>query len=189
MTYQLKNIDEEFKTLALDPMELLEQLGTEDALDVFLRQPTTNDSLLPIWKNIHSTMRAMFDSALTQPDVSLWNFLYLLINEKAYSILKDHISPYGEFLPITVDGKKMFIFNCLDYAKEDQDQCLREYIDGIECGLKLLTFDTTDTKDKLLFKSKLEGGSLLFASDHFKQICERHELKGLRYDEDLLSIF
>ncbi len=189
MIYQIKSIHEEFKTLSLDPDDLFNQVPDPDDVYKILKQPGTNDSLLSVWKNISSSMRDVYDNNPAKPDVSIWLFVYLLVNQKAYNALKDHLKESGEFLPLMVDGEQMYIFNCLEYGKEDKDLCLTDYIDGIACGLKSLAFDEDDTKDKVLFKSKMQGGNRLFGSDKFKQLCDDNDLRGLRYDEDLVGVF
>ncbi|GAA3923860.1 hypothetical protein [Litoribacillus peritrichatus] len=93
---------------------------------------------------------------------------------------RKHDPEFSKFVPLE---------EWLEYGKEDKDLCLIDYIDGIACGLKSLAFYEDNTKDKVLFKSKLQGGNRLFGSDKFKQLCDDNDLRGLRYDEDLVGVF
>lgn len=50
-------------------------------------------------------------------------------------------------------------------------------------------FDEDSLTGLNIFKSELEGYKALFVLEMFKQCCEEHNLAGIRFDKDLLSIF
>ena len=63
------------------------------------------------------------------------------------------------------------------------------YIDGFEDGLKSLVFLNEDIQNKLLFKSKLQGGYSIYCNEAFKRLIINSELEGLNFDSDLLNPF
>ncbi|MGF1725253.1 hypothetical protein [Photobacterium nomapromontoriensis] len=186
--YQLKERPEDFRELQLGLDDLLEQIG-EEHLMALHKQRSQNTSLLPIWKNVKSTFGDVLGKDSVVPDVSLWASTYLVLNAKAYASLNEELCNEGEFLPITADGENYYIFNCLSFGQEDETTCVKKYLDGIEDGIDTLFFDDIDVAGRYLFKSKLQGCQALYATEHFKELCEQHLFKGLRYETDLLAIF
>ncbi|WP_018692534.1 hypothetical protein [Algicola sagamiensis] len=186
--YRLSNNPQEFKTLALDVINLATQLG-DRKLNVLLRsQCTTNESLLEVWNDqVECSMRDVLGKDSAIPDVSLWNGPNILLSEKAYAVLGPELQDGGDFLPIKVDGTYMQIFNCRSFGKENDDLCTTKYIDGVDFGPETLAFDDADINNRFVFKSKFEGGLTLFATEKFKALCEKKGLEGLIFKEDLLD--
>lgn len=193
--YRLSRIPERFMSAGIDTVDLIEQLG-EDVdvmLPLVLQALEKGESMASIWKEgLTSEFRPLSPTSTEIPEISLWEsrMVGLLLGARAYDVFKDRLAPEGEFLPVTVDGEPMQVFNCLSYAKEDESRCVRRYVDGeLAVGLETLFFDDEDVAGRFLFKSKLQGGSELYCSSSFKALCEEVGLKGLRFDEDLLSPF
>lgn len=188
--YQIKYLPEKYLSFQLDIVELAEQLGDINLIDTLMSQPEKNESLLPIWGNVSHDFQALSDtSQKVIPDITPWDNTMLVMNNKAYNALKEHLEPEGEFLPITVNGEKMKAFNCLSFGKEDLSLTEKDYLDGYENGLKSLVFDEDDISNRLVFKSKMDGCARLYVSQKFKDLCEEFGLEGIRFDADLIDPF
>ncbi|MCX2781102.1 hypothetical protein OQJ46_04475 [Microbulbifer thermotolerans] len=191
--YRIKR-SPEFMSGFINTLKLSEQLWGGDS-DSQLRQLNSmlmhNEPLSPIWKQgVSSTFKKISPVSEKVPDISYWSGSMLLLNAGAYEMLKDRIGSEGEFLPITVDGKLMQIFNCLSSAREKEELCVQRYFQGnLLPGLETLYFDDEDVVDRFLFLSKLEGGKTLYCSSHFKALVEELEFEGLGFDEDLIGPF
>ena len=46
-----------------------------------------------------------------------------------------------------------------------------------------------DVKDKVIFKSRLEGAGNLYCTEKFKVICEQNQLNGLVFSSNLTESF
>ncbi|MCX2834474.1 hypothetical protein [Microbulbifer thermotolerans] len=191
--YQIKH-PPEYMSGFLNILDLSKQLGGEDS-DKVLRQLHTTmmhkEPLSPLWKpGVSCIFKKNSPVSEKVPDISTWGGPRLLLNIRAYELLKERIAPEGEFLPITVDGEPMQVFNCLSFAKEKEELCVRKYFQGKPTHeLETLYFDGEDVADRYLFMSKLQGGSFLYCSTQFKALVEELGLEGLRFDENLLSPF
>ncbi|WP_250460301.1 hypothetical protein [Microbulbifer litoralis] len=188
--YQLKSIPERFMAFKLDALTLCDQLGNDDLLPLFLGHSGGGEPLTPHWgEGVSSTFSPLSPSSTEIPDISLWGGAKLILNAKAYDLLKERLAPEGEFLPVSADGQRMYAFNCLSYGKEDEELCVRKYLDGEFVGLETLVFDDNDVAGRFLFKSKLQFGGALYCSSAFKALCNELGLEGLRFDEDLINPF
>lgn len=187
--YQLKESPERFKALQMDYLTLCDQLGTDDLLPLLMGHPLTNEPLLPHWREVSDSFQPLSLTSTEIPDVSLWGKTGLALTEKAFNRLSRYLESEGEFLPITVDGERMYIFNCLTFGKEDEGLCERKYLDGYDDGIKSLAFEEADVSQRFLFKSKLQGAHALYCSSVFKALYTELGLQGLRFDEDLLNPF
>ncbi|MBE0377676.1 hypothetical protein [Pseudoalteromonas prydzensis] len=121
-------------------------------------------------------------------DVNLYG-CFLVLNRRAYNCLNEAIINCGEFVPLKTDSEEMFLFNTLNFASEDLTLTEKAYLDGYEDGLKTLVFDINDIQDKLLFKSKLQGGLSVYCTDDFKKLITDNNLSGINFNKDLLSCF
>lgn len=190
MIYQIKNDDEKYQILNFDPQALYELYADNpETVDMIMAQPDTNVSLKDIWKEMtcsfHSASRK---GTPVKPNITYF-MSFLALDDKSFSVLSPLLEPYGEFLTIDADGEQYWLFNCLSFGKEDHDECVFEYSNGIQIGLKKLVFQQDDVDEKPVFKSKLLYGEPLFCSSVFKKAYDEADLEGLVFDEDLLSIF
>lgn len=186
--YQLMERPHEFRTLNLNVMSLAAQLDGIN-FEAIRKQPSTNVPLLPFWHNkVSCTTRDVLGEDTPVADVFLWLRVYLVVSERAHTLLHPMLASAGEFLPITVDGQQMYIFNCRDYGREDESLCIKKYLNGLDDGYETLAFYEQDIEGRLLFKSKFNG-TALYATEHFKRVCEENGLMGLRFERNLLATF
>ncbi|WP_105103580.1 hypothetical protein [Microbulbifer pacificus] len=188
--YQLKAIPEKFMALQLDIVQLAEQLGDIALIDTLMQFPATNESLKSIWNDsVSDNFQPLSKTSSEIPDVSLWDAASLVLNQKAYDSLNRYLESEGEFLPITCNGEKMYIFNCQSFGEEDKAHTVKKYVNGTDMGLEYLEFNSDDVAKRFIFKSKLKGVNTLYCTTSFKALCKEFKLEGLRFDEDLVSPF
>lgn len=188
--YQLKQMPERFMGLQLDVVSLAEQLGDMDLLDKLMQYPASNEPLSPIWKDtVSDEFQPLSPTGTEIPDISLWDATCMVLNGKAFSALKRYLEHEGEFLPITVNGEEMYIFNCLEFGKEDTVHTVKKYVNGTDMGLEHLSFDEKDVSRRFVFKSQMKGCNTLYCTSSFKALLKEFSLEGLRFDEDLVSPF
>jgi hypothetical protein len=187
--YQLKNDPEKYKVVVQSSYELSKNLGV--GIRTMQSRMISDESMGDIWKVVKVQAEQQSPTAETIPDVSVWGNGWLVLSKNAYEKLLVHLEELGEFLPVDVDvdGNEMFIFRCTSWAKEDESECILHYVDGEVDGLEHLAFDQEEIDRKLLFKSKLQGGSVVYCSPAFKGLCSELKLDGLRYDENLITPF
>jgi len=117
-------------------------------------------------------------------DVNLFSN-YLVLNHKAYNALGKYLKVYGEFITLRCD-KELILFNPLVFEDEDETLTEKAYLNGIEDGLKSLSFKS----DKhLVFKSCMQGGTALYCNAAFKSLINENNLSGLSFNRELVSIF
>lgn len=191
MVYQLKHIPKTYTALQLDVMTIAEKLGDYGLITTLMNAPLTGESLAGKWKSIETSLQSLSASGNNTPDISLWDSQGLYLSAKAYDALADALQDDGEFLSIVVDGEPAYLFNCRVFGQEDLSLTERKYLDGEPDGVASLVFDEAELgkSNRHVFRSKLQGCTALYASDKFKQLCEAHNLNGVRFDTDLLNIF
>lgn len=191
MVYQLKFIPKTYKALQLDIMAIADKIGDDSLILKLMTAPLTGDSLADNWKSVDTSLQRLSTSATAEPDISLWDSQGLYLSQKSYDALAEALQHEGEFLPITVDGVPAYLFNCRAFGREDLSLTERKYLDGEQDGVVSLGFDDADILEhnRHVFRSKLQGCTALYASDKFKQLCDKHNLCGLAFDTNLLDIF
>ena len=187
--YQLKRVPERFFEGQTDLLALARQLGDENLVERLLMCPHLNEPMLPFWGKVTDSWHKLSATSTEKPDISLWNAGCLLLSQRAHQVLHPHLAAAGEFLPISVDGEPMYVFNCLAWGKEDMSLTEKAYLDGYEDGIATLAFDLADVAEKMIFKSKLEAGATLYASEAFKHLVEQAGLQGVRFDTELMDPF
>lgn len=188
--YLLKDVPDRFLGPSLTLSELATQLNGDDGMleRLFLR-PHQNELMAPYWGPVADHWMKRSPRSSQKPDICLWDGGCLLLNLRAYNMLRAPLSGQGEFLPITVDLEPMYVFNCLTWGHEEMGLTETRYVDGYEDGVETFAFESGDIAEKLVFKSKLAVAGLLYASKNFKALIEAHDLQGLRFDPHLLDPF
>lgn len=186
-TYRLKNAPETYKIIVKSSYELSKELGI--GVRSLQSRMVSDEPISDIWETIQVTPEKQFPTADSIPEISVWGYGWLVLSKNAKEKLSSYLKSSGEFLPLAVDGNEMFVFRCTTWAEENDSECILHYVDGEIDGLEHLSFDQADIDKKLLFKSKLEGGTSVYCTSTFKGLCAELRLSGLRYDEELISPF
>ncbi|XQW86704.1 hypothetical protein ACOYR1_08275 [Thalassotalea piscium] len=191
--YQIKAFENTYDIIDLDILALAKNLTETSDLDInaliklLMYLPSTNTSLKGIWPE---EMKCKYFGKAKEQDYDInIHSHFLVLKMKAYNVLHEQLKAFGEFLPLNVEGDKMMMFNLLTFANENQDLCEMSYLDGLENGLKTLSFEASDVTNKIIFKSKLQGGMNKYCTENFKYLVEKNGLTGVRFDTDLLDYF
>lgn len=190
--YRLSNLINTYDVVDLNVVSLAEKISKSTLYDKsklikMLRNHTyDNLSLKEIWPE-EVCCNYFGDSRKQDYDITMLGD-YLILKISVVDALRDELLLSGELLPLNVEGKRMMLFNCLTFGKEEDGLCVRRYEDGIPYGLETLFFNDDDIKNKGFFKSKLDNAQFLYCSETVKKLIEEHNFKGLIFDTDLLSL-
>lgn len=149
-----------------------------------------NFSFKNFWKDVHTSfipVEGHKDDPL--PDICRWIGATLVLSPKAFSLLSDLISPFGECLSVDVNGETYTIFNCLTFADVDKENSAQRIKHGEIMGITKLAFDAVDITDKILFKTDYNRCLDIFCTDAFKMAVEKNNLTGLSFSTELAPEF
>jgi hypothetical protein len=186
--YKILRDSESFMEFATDQEEMLDEIGPHTGELEFMHFSRNNLKLEPYWKNFQGTFKKVRNGATKIPDITCWRGATLVVSQTAYNKLKDSLTPYGEFLPITCDDAPYFIFNCLELAKLDSSNSIFNTEDGHQIEAQKIVFDNS-TESKTVFKSQDEGCTAVFCSETLKNKVQSENLKGIKFSENLATIF
>lgn len=187
MIYRLKPTENSIEVPDLSLLQFADILGDGD-YSLVRSQPRTNEPLSDRWKTTQCDLSPEYIEGKEIPDVSYWGS-YLFMTQRAYDVFKGPLKEEGEFLPLTVASKPMYIYIPLTFGQEDTTSTVKHFEDGYECGLEQLVFVESDVADKCVFKSKMYGYHSLFVTEAFKQMFEKEGFNGLEFDADLAGVF
>lgn len=149
------------------------------------------DSIADKWPVSHGGFYDMSSNKAEElsmtPDVYLWMNVFLVLSQKAKSILLPLLDVFGEFLPFECNGEQYFIFSV--YSKVEPDPKKSSVIskNGIYAGISSVAFRSESIGTQLLFKTSFDHFSHLYCTDKFKGIIESNRLSGISFSTDLTS--
>ncbi len=191
--YHVELPQDSVTALNLDSFILAKQMVKHSKLSInellvrLQRLPYENQSLYSLWDGEHLDLT--FNPESTDDfDINIVG-TYIVLKMSAYSVLKPLIADFGEFIKINTDRGEMMLFNLLTFGKEDPQLTEIKYTDGFEDGLKSLVFDKEDIYKKSLYKSKLEGGDLIYCNEQFFNEVKLNNLTGITFYTDLIGMF
>lgn len=192
-SYRVELPQDSVTALNLDSFILAKQMVKHSKLSInellvrLQRLPYENQSLYSLWNGEHLDLT--FNPESTDDfDINIVG-TYIVLKMSAYSVLKPLIADFGEFIKINTDRGEMMLFNLLTFGKEDPQLTEIKYTDGFEDGLKSLVFDKEDIYKKSLYKSKLEGGDLIYCNEQFFNEVKLNNLTGITFYTDLIGMF
>lgn len=129
-----------------------------------------------------------YPDAIKIPDLTIWA-KHLVLNEKAYNLLKPLLADLGELLPVNCEGFTYYIFNLLTTAEMfdglDDKKCEFNMLDGHQTDLKSISFHESKLENTLLFKSDYDYKVRLYCNEKFKKMITDEKLTGLIFNTDL----
>ncbi|WP_250461758.1 hypothetical protein [Microbulbifer litoralis] len=189
--YKLVNDYGSYQILQLDTITIVEQLGRPDLIRQIKRLTSTgNKPLIDIWGDVKSNFAPVEGTqSIKVPDISVWKGTGLVFSGRAHAYFKLMLEPFGEFLPVEVEGHNFYLFHLMTEGKADLDNSAREDDDfGEPMTVTALKFDDIDIKNKLLFKSEYEFYQSTFCNQKFRELYQEYELEGLVFETDLASM-
>jgi len=187
--YKITDDLTKFQSVCSGPDEIATQLGDFDYFERILLQAVENKSLKDIWKPAEVEFEDVLTDNSVLPDISLWLRTYLVLSPRAYEALNSCLSESGDFLPVNYQSEQWYLYTSLTFGKEDRQKCVEKISYGSPDGLEVLAFIDDDVKDKVIFKSRLEGTSNLYCTERFKAMCEQNQLNGLVFSSNLTDPF
>ncbi|WP_444932013.1 hypothetical protein ACJJIF_09700 [Microbulbifer sp. SSSA002] len=189
MTYKISFNHEDFLNLSIDMMELMFTVGESmGGMKAFDNYPWDNKSIKDVWEDHGGTFIHVDGlDQVEKPDVTTWNRSHLVLSTKAQSVLSEELAPYGEFLPITLDGQPYVIFNCLNTVSADKSVSRADIQNDLWLGVKSIGFSDEEVTSNLIFKTRFDRCANLYCGDRFRDIVEGAGLKGLKFLENLVS--
>lgn len=124
------------------------------------------------------------------PDITTWLLGNLVLNEKAFTTLKESLENLGEFLPVNCEGIQYYVFNVLHVISEDaidQENTHSIIESDVNMGLSSLKFIGDKIINELVFKTNADKLASLYCTNTFKQLIEKHQLKGLIFETNLTA--
>jgi hypothetical protein len=182
MIYLIRNDGYRFQELDLEVNDLIdnfpEDIDYRGAHDFALN----NLSLSQSWTPVETSFSPIDNPEAPIPDIAKWIDATLVLSQRAYEALYSSLAECGEFLPISANGQKYYLFNCLTCVGIDQHRSQKCYYEGEDIGFEKLAFQPTAAT---IFKSPDQGCQDLFCQESIKDLVERHALTGTIFDANL----
>lgn len=180
MIYRIQPNIREYLILTFDGDKAREALGEDTDFYMDERPLSYKDQ----WQPMEIAFSDAFGgSQKPTPDISL-NVGKIFISEKAYDLLKEVISKFGELLPVSYEGKKGFIFNGLTTVNTDEKLSINDPMND-RFSIK---FSQDSIEDISIFKAEIDYDGY-FCNDEFKEIIENNGLTGLNFSTDVGNPF
>lgn len=132
-----------------------------------------NIALKDFWPTMQTGFSKIEGNENLIPDITTWIDATLLLSPRSFRLLGDMLKPFGELLPILVEGENYFLFNCLTKAEavvEDEDT-------------NRVTFDENKIKGYVAFKARAQHCFNVFCSERLKNAVEGFDLQGIIFEK------
>lgn len=119
------------------------------------------------------------------PDISLWALGNLVLNPKAYDVLKDTLASSGEFLPLIIGDVTYYMLNTLFVIPEegiDRSNEIEIVDSGVHMGQKNIVFNETALGGRDIFKTPTDKLRASYCTKVFKALYDQHKLNGLVFE-------
>ena len=112
----------------------------------------------------------------------------LFLNQKAYDAIGQILAPHGEFLPITHQGSKGYLFNILAVAEsvdgvDKELSTLNEYNE-----LQSLAFHDRRVEELSIFRTEFDNFMGIYCQESLKTVIDKLELSGVMFSPDLGNV-
>lgn len=109
----------------------------------------------------------------------------MVLSPAVYSDLQDAMFPYGEFLPVDINGEIWQIFNATTYLEADEEHSEKIIRNGRVRGLKALAFHAEEVEGTLLFRTPFDDSTATYCNEAFKQLIEEKGYSAVLFRDDL----
>lgn len=158
--------------------------------DMFLLDHSEKWSV--VWKPLDGRFYDDSDkqNIVSVPDISLWFTNEIVCNEKAYSILKEPLGAYGEWLPVNVEGISYWLLHVtkktgMENINLKASERTIDVIDNIE--VQKLSFIQNKIENLLIFKTAYNNYQNIYCTENFRNLIEKNELQGLVFSADMTN--
>lgn len=174
-----------YKTFVFNSKEIRKKLG-ENTTFHFDQRPT---EYAKEWQPIDIEFAKVSGGKKgSLPDIIVRNGR-LFLNEKSHAGLHDLLASHGEFLSVTYEGNKGFLFNILTIAEhlnglDEKLSTKNEYNE-----LQSIAFRSEKLNSTPIFRAEFDNYMGVYCQDNFKILIEKLGLRGLTFSADLGNIF
>ncbi len=175
-----------YQMLTISTKEVVKQLGEENLYHI---DPTVKP-YSPVWKplDVEFYNSVQQNKTMTLPDITVNNHK-MFLNQKAFNILHDILKQHGEFLPVTFNKDKVYLFNAFSLAEDvdaiDRKLSLKnEYDELISLGFHQDKLDKTT-----IFRTAFDNFMSFFCLESFVQLVTQSGLKGICFSENISNMF
>lgn len=187
MIFKIQPDIRHYQQFALSIDDVEEKLG-EDCLIAMDSRPISYGGQ---WQAVEGELFDEFpdgSSKKAKPDVMVDNLGHLYFSNKAYLACATLLNDCGEWLPISIEGNKAYLFNPLTKAEELNavDAANTQY--GEWDALKRVAFHEDKLNTGLLVKTELDSYRGVYCLCDFKDAIETAGLNGLIFNEDLSDL-
>lgn len=130
--------------------------------------------LADFWPNMEVSLRETEFGNNFLPDIGHWMHAALFLSPLAYRYIGELMKPYGELLPIKIEGECWWIFNCTTSAELLESKATDE-----------VKFNAFSVEGKLLFKCTDARAQGIYCSNKFKDLVESYGLKGISFESSI----
>lgn len=179
MIYRIQPISLKYQCLHIEGKEARKALGEETDFNL----DPSPIAYLDNWKPMPVSFFSDAKGADLIPDIAL-RVGKLFLSEKAYAVLKEALSPCGEFLPVTYEGGSGYLYNCLTMAEDYEAVDSKLSIHDPLSDQYAITFDNAKLTGIAIFKCNIDLSGL-FCNDTVKKLIDSHQLSGVDLVEDI----
>ena len=183
MIYKLRYDRFNYLLFEISPNEIEARLGDMFILD---KSETWSEFWQPV--NVEFEDGSAKENIAAVPDISLLLTNQIICNQKAYDALREALNPYGEWLPITVEGIPYWLLHVtkktgVEYVDVKNSKRTLYVVDYNE--IEKLTFKNELLESLLLFKTAYNDYKNIYCTDKFKNLIMEFGLKGLLFSTEL----
>ncbi|AFU98421.2 hypothetical protein [Simiduia agarivorans] len=147
------------------------------------------ESVADIWKPLQASLINTFDetSQSKKPDIADWE-TNMVLSPNAYEALSTMLSPYGEFLPLKIEGETWHLYNTTSiYDDIDLNASSQQLMDGMVMAVVALQFDEEKLGPAPVFRSNFDGRMAVYCKEAFKLAVQAQDSEALLFRENLTS--
>lgn len=177
LTYRLKS----YLSLIVSADALEEKLGA-------VTYPK-GEPLKDIWHPLEASFYNRYNDNTEGklPEISDW-VGNMVLSAAAFQSLTPLLAPFGEFLPVNVNGVDWYIYNATTiYNCIDESLSSRNVMDGVVMDIAALKFDEAKLGPAPVFRTDYDRRMGVYCSQAFKDAVQAQGFEAVLFREDLTS--